>query len=361
MFNLRVVQAAFGDCLILEYGTKTAPRYILIDGGTRAVYEKYLKRELEKIAGNGKKLKAVIVSHVDTDHIVGLLAFTSELLASADRFISFDRLWHNSFARAIDRSGDIQRKMESLGSGSLQAMDAGSAALFGVKEGNKLRVNAKLLDVPINPGFEDDLVSVGTAPSEIEFGNLTLKIVGPTRANLENLEEEWRAWLEKNEDVLTEADPLTLSKLDTTVPNLSSIMVLARAHGKTMLLTGDGRGDHLIDGLREAKLLKKGKLHVDLLKLPHHGSDANVTRDFFDTVTADIYVASANGRYGNPDLATLIWIVEAAKEQGRRIRIFATNETPATKALERDYKPTKYGYKLHVMDEAATAEVIKLA
>ena len=53
-----------------------------------------------------------------------------------------------------------------------------------------------------------------------------------------------------------------------------------------MLLTGDGRGDHIVDGLRERGLLKRdGTIHVDLLKLPHHGSARNASPDFFRLVS----------------------------------------------------------------------------
>ena len=33
MFKVHAIQASFGDCLILEYGTAAAPKYVLIDGG----------------------------------------------------------------------------------------------------------------------------------------------------------------------------------------------------------------------------------------------------------------------------------------------------------------------------------------
>ncbi len=44
---------------------------------------------------------------------------------------------------------------------------------------------------------------------------------------------------------------------------------------------------------------------MDILKLPHHGSIRNVEADFFEKVTADHYVISANGRHGNPESETL--------------------------------------------------------
>jgi hypothetical protein len=64
---------------------------------------------------------------------------------------------------------------------------------------------------------------------------------------------------------------------DTSVPNLSSVVVLAEAGGKSILLTGDARGDKILTGLELiGAITPKGKLHVDVLKMPHHGSDRNM-------------------------------------------------------------------------------------
>jgi len=73
VFKLRVVQANFGDCLILEYGTAAAPRFMLIDGGPTDVFSDHLESELKNITAAGGKLDLVAISHVDNDHIVGLL------------------------------------------------------------------------------------------------------------------------------------------------------------------------------------------------------------------------------------------------------------------------------------------------
>jgi hypothetical protein len=153
-----------------------------------------------------------------------------------------------------------------------------------------------------------------------------------------------------------------MANSDRTIPNLSSIMLLAKADSKTILLTGDGRGDHLLQGLGQAGLLSPtGSLHVDVLKLMHHGSDRNATKTFFKKVTADVYVASANGKDDNPDLATLIWIVEAAKEQARDIKIVVTNSTPSVKKLQSEYDPNEYRYELEVLDSGKHQLVLDLA
>ena len=99
---------------------------------------------------------------------------------------------------------------------------------------------------------------------------------------------------------------------DNSVANLSSIVVLAEANGRQMLLTGDARGDKILVGLEQVKLLKpRGKMHVDILKVPHHGSSRNMERIFFERIIADHYVFSGNGEHGNPDLETLQMLSDA--------------------------------------------------
>jgi hypothetical protein len=61
---------------------------------------------------------------------------------------------------------------------------------------------------------------------------------------------------------------------------------------------GDALGDHILDGLEKGGHLVDGKMHLDVLKLPHHGSERNITPTFFKNITADVYLASANGRTG---------------------------------------------------------------
>lgn len=361
MLRLQVVQAEYGDCLILEFGTPLNPRYILIDGGPATIYERHLRAALGNISRAGGKLDLAILSHVDNDHVIGLLDLMAELreqrASGQEETIAIDALWHNAFSQTIGSGNDIEVRLKMLLANAAavgQAMTVAGMAVAGIGEGQRLRLAATALGIPINPGFTHDLISVDEVSEAILLGNLSLQVVGPTQENLEELRDEWLDWLDKNEDGLATGDPFLAAMADRSVPNLSSIMVLAEAEGKRVLLTGDGRGDHLLQGLGQANLLSpQGGLHVDVLKVPHHGSDRNATRKFFKTVTADTYVISANGKHGNPDLATLIWIVEAAREEERAIEILVTNETPSTHKLVEEYDPEEYGYQLTEMKKAS--------
>ena len=65
-----------------------------------------------------------------------------------------------------------------------------------------------------------------------------------------------------------------------TPPNLASIMLLADEGGKRLLLTGDGHSADIVKGLRLHGLLDgQGRLHVDVLKVQHHGAEFNIEHE----------------------------------------------------------------------------------
>ena len=366
MFKIHALQAAFGDSLILEFGTTANPRFVLIDGGPEDTYGASLRQELQQIGAAGGALERVILSHVDGDHIVGLLDLFSELRQNTAP-IAVAELWHNSFAKTIDDGpNNIQARTQTMLAGVVGAssvMASTSDELNTIAEGNKLRLDALALTMPINPGFQNDLVSLDTSAGPLQWGNLTVTIVGPTTINLNNLKQEWLDWLDENEGPLANGVPLVAAMADASKPNLSSIQLHVKDDtGKTAILTGDGRGDHLLQGLAQANLLSAaGTIHVDVFKLPHHGSDRNVTKTFFKKVTADHYIACANGKDGNPDYSTLSWLVQVAKDQGRQITIHATNKTKSTTDLLDDFDPQTFGYTLKIRPAAKRSLVLTLS
>jgi beta-lactamase superfamily II metal-dependent hydrolase len=368
MFKLHVVQAEFGDCLILEFGTAPSPRYILMDGGPDDIYDRFLRSELQKIAAQVGKLDLVILSHIDTDHVIGLLDFLAALKKEQDEgspgFIRVDALWHNTFKQTMGPGNDIEVRLKSMLAAAAKAslaMTATDITVKGVAEGNQLLRFANKLHIPINPGFAGGTILVDNAPEPRRFGNLTLQVVGPTQKDFNALKKEWLAWLDQQEGAIVAGDLRLAAKADTSKPNLSSIMLLGAAEGKTVLLTGDGLGAHLLKSLKQAGLLDaQGQLHVNVLKVPHHGSARNVSLDFLKKITADQYIISANGRDGNPDPNTLNWIVEAAREQGRKIEILLTNETDSSRELLKTHPLEKYGYQVTVMPEGASTLTVDL-
>jgi hypothetical protein len=356
MFTLHAVQARFGDCFILEYGTDAAPGFILIDGGPPATFKQHLKPALKKIVKNNQ-LNLVVLSHIDNDHIVGLLdlfaALEEDQVNEEPALVAVGGLWHNSFPKTLDPDGEITARLQTvmnIAGSAGAAMPLAADAFYGVREGFRLRIMARKLGIPVNAGFPNDLIIAESAPKPLALGDLSLRVIGPTQTNLDALRTDWLDWLSRAEKQMS-SDPETMANSDRSVPNLSSVVLLAESGGNTALLTGDARSDHIMVGLEQAGLLTGQTLHVNVLKVPHHGSERNTTAKFFRTVTADTYVVSADGKNGNPDYETLKWIVEAAKRGGRDVEIVVTNATSSTKQLTDTHEAADYGYLLTVKPE----------
>ena len=290
-------------------------------------------------------IRMVMVSHIDDDHINGVLAMLNELddLRAARKQQPYNvlTLWHNSFDDILGNEGDV---LTANLQGAATAAAAGqpipdglplhrdaALVLASVTQGRELRARAKALSITVNEGFED-LVGVPDGARGVAqrmSGGLTLhRHRLPPRAASTSCETEWDKQIKKL-GVARQA-----AFLDDSVFNLASIVVLAKAGGKTMLLTGDARGDDILEGLAAAKLLKNGRCHVDLLKVPHHGSDRNVSTEFFQQVTADHYVISADGQHGNPDVA-MLEMLSQARQDDDGFTVHLTNPEPRLKDVLR--------------------------
>lgn len=368
MLTLKVIQAKYGDCLLLAYGEEVKPSYMLIDGGPAGTYQNHLKAELEKVKAKGGKLDLLVLSHVDGDHIVGLLDLTEAIRENAadgdEPLIEIKELWMNSFSQSVAKGTNLKVALQHMlanVNNLASTMPSGNKALLSILQGDTLRRNALLLDIPTNRITDNEIISYETVKDPVQIENLRIHIIGPNEENLRKLQKEWQEWIRKNESRIMTTDQELLSSIDKSVPNLSSIMFLLEAEGKKILFTGDGRGDFIIEGLQKAELLDhQGSIHVDVFKVPHHGSIRNATQDFFEKVTADIYIISADGRHHNPDYETLSWIVSSAKKQGRKISLICTNSTDSTEKLKTTFPPIENDYHLVYMEQGTDSLDIDL-
>jgi glyoxylase-like metal-dependent hydrolase (beta-lactamase superfamily II) len=375
IFTLEALQAKHGDSLLLHYGTTTDPKLIVIDGGPRGVFDISLRPRLEQIKARRSPekplpIRMMMVSHIDEDHISGILDLTDALLEQQNDekqlLCNITTLWHNSFdeildnneVKAISASLNSVVKLSAAGDVSFPPSlfrDKHSAAVAAsVPQGRRLRGNAEALALLQNDPFEKLVIlPADNKPLDID-GNLKLTVLGPSQPRLEKLQSDWNSKLEKiKQKEAAAARALAAEFIDNSVYNLSSIVVLVEADNRKMLLTGDGLGADILEGLKEAGLLHDGEtLHVDLLKMPHHGSIRNITKEFLTTITADHYVISANGRDDNPDLDTLKLLSELRGAQDCTIHL--TNPVPhAVEFFNSDKEKAGKKYKVEIRQDPA--------
>ena len=340
IFTLEALEAEFGDSLLLHYGDSAAPRLIVIDGGPSDVYKTSLRPrldEIQKSRGGGQlEIRMLMVSHIDTDHINGVLKLTNALLEDqeAKRPLPFDilTLWHNSFDDMVGKTAASELAGSTAAAASFG--DAG-AIIAGIKQGRQLRKDADALAINMNSGF-DALIQFDAAAKPLKISKgLTFTVIGPRKEQLAKLKKKWGDEIEKivKNEKKKEAALAAAAQADDEIQNLSSLVVLAEfgsaAAKRSMLFTGDAGGSFIVDSLKDAKLLNAaGTMKVDILKLPHHGSARNCTPILMQTVHADHYVASANGQNGNPDNESFDNLFAA--RPGGGYTIWLTNDvTPA--------------------------------
>lgn len=334
ILSLEILQAYKGDCLLLHYGSPDSPQIIVIDAGPSGIYKKYLKPRLLNIKDQlypdeSLPISMVMVSHADDDHVNGIVRLTNDLVQeqSEARELSFkiDKFWFNSFDDIIgnieipvitDISTDAETASMQIAANPIldQADEHISAVIASTGQGRTIRDNAGLLDLSINspftvlPGSSARLVRGDSANSKVNLGaDVSIHVIHPNEQRLIELQKKWDEDLakakEKGDDSIILA---SMASSDKSPFNLSSIVGLIEYQDKKILLTGDGRGDDIYEGLKNNNLLdEEGKLHVDILKIPHHGSDANITEEFLQKITAKHYVISADGKHHNPDQKVL--------------------------------------------------------
>lgn len=383
MLKLHTLKAKSGDCFVLEFGIEKSPKYILIDAGPGWVWEESLKPFLEKL-GRGTEFELVVLSHHDDDHINALIDLVIDLRTSRKKpekcLIEIKSFWHNSYepspetkekvksiidsSKESENSNKKQKSTRSSHDGSeceenkelkdsfselakMHFKDPEEVTMRSFNQGDDLRDNVKKHKIKINKEFQGEFITadppsptvkiMGGSKDEPKI-DLEIEIIGPLKKQLDEFAEKWVKWLEEHPERLVENRATRGAKKivkDNSVPNLSSIMFLAKEpDGKSILFTGDGLGDHIIDGLKAKNLLKKGIIEVDVLKLPHHGSNRNITEEFFNTVFAEKYVISGDGRHGNPNCSTLEWIAKSAKAKGKQIQIYLTYNTNKTRGVK---------------------------
>jgi hypothetical protein len=362
--KLTVFQAGKGDCLLLTGRDGTN---ILIDGGMRDDYRRHVAGALGRLAEADERLDLVYLSHIDQDHISGVLQLLDDVVAwrvfdfqrsrNNTRFPQPERprppvianVWHNGFRDQVaDNSGEIEDLLAVRASILAASNDPGLQELApidgelatSIREGLELsqRVGPEQLGIPLNKQFKGRLALVRDGQQPIRFGGMTVSVIGPFRRDLDALRRDWNEWLETHREQLSSlrrrmardaarltgtetaalSEPLALAARElgdrsrVTVPNLASLMLHVEEKGHTILLTGDGHAADILKGLEKTKKLDRdGRIHVDVLKVQHHGSEHNIDAAFLGRVSADTYVHCANGEHENPDLRVVQAVVDS--------------------------------------------------
>jgi beta-lactamase superfamily II metal-dependent hydrolase len=294
MYRVHMLPAQFGDALLIEYGPDgSKPRRILIDAGTEQSYPA-VRKKLESIPKSERVFELLVVTHIDIDHIGGILPLLDD---AKELGLKFREIWFNGYEHLTD--------------------------LLGPKQGEKLSSRIVEGGYRWNSKFDGRAVVVpddGTLPQKT-FAGMKLTLLSPMRRQLLALEKKWKKVIadaglvpgvgatmspEELEDLLGEeeidVEALATGKFksDNTPPNGSSIAFVATYDGRSVLFAADAFPGVLTASL--ARMSDAQRKKISVLKMPHHGSRSNVSSELVDALSCNRYLVSTSGeRYSHPN------------------------------------------------------------
>lgn len=358
-FRIEMLPAAHGDALLVEYGDEHIHRF-LIDGGPLSTYA-----DLESRLGDlpEKGIELLVVTHVDTDHIEGVLRL---LAPPTNRWLVKPKeIWFNGWRHL---------KEDNLGGREGEFMGA------------LLEHRAKTI---WNTSFAGNAVRVADdGPLEVKLrGGMVLTLLSPDANKLWELIDDWeescKKWnmtpgrLEKalerfleagkfqpdTEETLGPDDLLPallaeLKKRDDSNANGSSIAFLAEFSGKSCLFLADAHVDVVCTSLRQLGYSEDDPLRVDAVKMSHHGSKKNLNKELFDLVDAEHFLVSTNGNiHGHPDQAAIDAVIAGAR---RKPTVWFNYRAKSTIGWEEDAAKPGAKYQVRYPENGAEGILISL-
>ncbi len=317
IFNIDMLPAHEGDCLWIEYGDDHSRHRILIDGGRGRVGFDACQERLRN-AEEQREFELVISTHVDADHIEGLL----RIVEDDNSLLTFQDFWFNGFQH-------LTRPAPGGG--------PGFGPLGGV-QGETLTTALQDKQLPWNRAFGGGAVVVpdaGPLPSIQLPGGMTITLLSPTWEKLEKMRPVWEREVRAaglipggpveaapalpvaepalGPPTVEEVEDLAASEFDPdrSEANGTSIMIVAEFAGKRALLTGDGHMQVLGPALDAYVGNDDTRRKFDVFKISHHGSKGTVSGEVLQQLDCQRYLISTNGsRHKHPNREAIARILK---------------------------------------------------
>lgn len=307
MYNIHLLPATFGDAILIEYGTKAAPHYILIDGGPYYVFDEVFEA-IRRIAPAMEALELLVVTHIDIDHIDG----TVKMLNQSNLPFQIKEIWFN---------------------GREQLMEAANSDILGSLQGEYLTdliADKKLPHNQCVKGKPICITDYNKLPVILLPGGMEITLLSPGRQALvdlipvwdeelkdKNVESEWETDTRYADDLLGETEldvealQLTEAKGDKSAANCSSIAFIAAYKGKRCLFAADAPSDALLAAINPMlEASGEERLQVDAWKLAHHGSKKSTQDHVMEKIDCKTMLISSDGkRYRHPDTPVIAKLI----------------------------------------------------
>lgn len=381
MPQVKMFAAANGDAFLIKDENPDGFA-ILIDAGFTSTFQNEIRSELAAMGREGRALDLVIATHIDADHISGLIKFFYDNgHAKAPSIVKVERVWHNSLRSIPASSSRVSRVLSYDDNLLIDDICKRGFPLSNdapkLSEEISARQGSSLASLLLKGGYDwngsDGRRAIDTSIGEFTLGpDARITVLGPKPERLGNLRDRWIAELqryglvgnvlegERFDDAfefLSVADKASMRASsaeighsqslekslgeaylpDDSVNNGSSIAVSIETRTSSVLFLGDSWAQDIEEAF-------EGRAHgglpmvFDAIKVSHHGSMRNTTCKLLSLIDSPVYLISTNGaKHGHPDLPVLREIVDRPCAFVRHLHF--SHSTPESRQL------SKYGSK----------------
>ncbi|WP_108869130.1 MBL fold metallo-hydrolase [Aquimarina aquimarini] len=288
MKGIKFLKAGRGDSILIS----SKGENMVIDGGDDA---SFLIKELDEIKSKNECVNYLVITHHDADHIEGVLTFLNEVkkgrYGAPKDFIK--QVFFNS--PKLINGLRLSKKSNYL----------------SYKQAYEIEVLIRELDLTC-----DRLLIEGA--NEINVGEFKLKTLSPTQEIIDNYADktpekylsnggngDWHNSLKSLKNFIHD------KSLDDSIPNKTSVVFEIEKGERKGLLTADvtpKRLEEIIDSL----YIKNGGEYIkyDFFKLPHHGSNRNITKKIIEKIKCDSFLISTDGNNNKlPNKKTFLKVI----------------------------------------------------
>lgn len=304
MVKIHLLKAFEGDFIWISYGSTGNEHHILVDGGVEECGEKYAEI-IEKIAEQTGTIEALILTHVDYDHIAGvcdgIARVKKEILQKLVKRILFNAsALINQEIKVTPCSGE-----------------------YSVADG------LKFIDVLEQKGLKKCLCGEVLAGQSFTLeDNAVLKIISPGRKQLDRFYEKWEKYEKVHETTMYSADTKDIqenltdlkkkpTRQDTSINNAASIAFLLEYENVCGAFLGDANASVCTAGLKKFGITSR--YNIDILKISHHGSAGNTNLKLLKYLNTENYLLSTNGNSGRtPSKILIAKLIKSCEDNHRR-------------------------------------------
>lgn len=297
------LKAEHGDAIAIRIVNEANRKIIVVDGGPIKCAER-----IADYYDTLGYIDLLILTHYDEDHIGGLLEYIGRHTRDKSELIG--EIWVNG-ARVIYFDKDENVSSYDNAYTLASCID-------------------RMKDKAIIKSFVHDITN---SMDDVNRDGFVISILTPTLSCLEKLETDFQRYVDEHgladdpdtdeqvsygrtlKDSQKSLETLADEKHNptTTFMNKTSISFILYTEGKSIMMLGDADIKDVVKKLKDMGYSMENPIHLDLVKLSHHGSKGNISKDFLDIIDCNNFLFTTNGGTGgayHPDRKTIALIKE---------------------------------------------------